>query len=106
MRKADIAFGIDDTVQRHASQLEEIHFLTIHSRYGMARVRQTNKGDLLIGPILPKDVQRIRSDSQNFHAAALEFFIFIPKTRQLRAAVGSGKAAQERQQDRLATEAG
>lgn len=77
MRKANIAFGIDDTVQRHASQLEEIHFLPVGSRYGMARVRQADKGELLIGPILLKDGQCIGADSQNFHATPLELFVFI-----------------------------
>ena len=106
MCKADITFGIDDAIQRHSSQLEEIHFLPVYPCYGMARVRQADKRNLLIHPILLEHGQCIRTDSQNFHAAVFELFVSIPQARQLRAAVRSHKAAQKCQYNRLAAQAG
>lgn len=55
MRKADISLGIYDAVQRHASQLEQIHFLAVGSRHGMVRVGQADEGDAFIFPILLED---------------------------------------------------
>jgi len=77
MCKADIPLCIDDTIQRHSTQLEKIHFLPVRSGHGMFRVRQPDKRDLFILPILLKDDRRIGSDSQDFRAAAPELFIFI-----------------------------
>ncbi len=106
MRKADIAFGIDNAIQRHSSQLEELHLLPVGSCHRMVWIGQSDKRDLLIDPILLKDRQWIGADSQDFHVAAFELFITIPHTRQLRAAVGSHKAAQKCQHDGLATQIG
>jgi hypothetical protein len=55
MGKADIAMGIYDAVQRHTSQLEQVHFLPVRARHGMIGIWQTDKGDLLIPPELLKD---------------------------------------------------
>ena len=63
----------------------------------MTGVRQTDKGDVFIRPILSEGGQRIRANGQDLSATPLELFIHIPQARQLRAAIGSHKAAQERQ---------
>ena len=47
--------GIYDAVQRHTSQLEQVHFLPVRARHGMIGIWQTDKGDLLIPPELLKD---------------------------------------------------
>jgi hypothetical protein len=77
MGKADIAFGIDDTVQRHPSQLEEIHFLPVPAGYRMVGIRQTDKGNSFLAPILSKRHGQVRSHSQNFCATARELLILI-----------------------------
>jgi hypothetical protein len=57
MRKADIAFGIYNTVQRHASHLEQVDFLPIGSCHRMVGVRKPDKRDPFILPVLQKNRQ-------------------------------------------------
>jgi hypothetical protein len=56
MGKTDIASGVDYTVQGHAPQLEQVHFLPIRSRYGVLRIWQADKGNPLVPPVLQKDL--------------------------------------------------
>ena len=95
MSETDITIGIDHTIQRHPSQLEEIYFLAVGFRHRMLRVWQTDKWNVFVLPVSLKYPCRVRSYRQNFRAAAGELFISITQARQLRAAVGSHKAAQE-----------
>jgi hypothetical protein len=81
MRKADIAFCIDDAIERHASQLEQVHFLPVGPGHGVVRVRQSDEGDLLILPVLLKDGQGVRTHGENFRAPAGELLIFVPQAR-------------------------
>ena len=95
MCKADIALGIENAIQRHPSQLEQIDLLPVRPGDQVVRVGQAYKGDILILPVLPKHASLIGSDGQDFRAAAGELFIFITPARQLRAAVRSHEPAQE-----------
>jgi hypothetical protein len=106
MCKADVAFGVDHTVERHTSQLEQVDFLAVNSSNRMVRIGQADKGDPLLLPVLPKDRLGVRSDRQDLRAAACELFISIPQTRQLRAAVRSHKTAQEGKHDRPTAKVG
>ena len=103
---ADIPFGIDHTVQRHASQLEEVDFLPIDSGNRMVRVGQADEGDVFVLPVLLKEAYRVGSYRHNFRAAAGKFFVFVTQTRQLRAAVRSHKAAQEGEDNWLSAKIG
>ena len=102
MCEADITLGIDDTIYRHTSQLEEIHFLPVLSGHRMVGVWQTNKRNVLFRPILLKRCGYIGPYSQNFDPSTCKLFVFISQARQLRAAVRSHKAAQEGKNHRLA----
>lgn len=104
MNETDITFRINNTVQGHTPQFEEIHFLPIFSRYGVVRVGQPDKGDLLISPVFFKGRGSIGPNCQDLSAALCELLISVPHTRQLRATVGSHKAAQEGEHDRLAAQ--
>ena len=95
MCKADITFGIDHAVQRHAAQLKEIHFLPVHSRNRMFGVGQSNERNLFNLPISLKCRKYVRAHRQDHRVTALELLMLITQTRQLRAAVRSHKAAQE-----------
>jgi len=77
MSKADIPAGIDDTIQRHSSQLEEIHFLSVRSGNRMVGVWQADEWDFFVFPILLKNPILIRSNSQDLSAAMGEPFIFL-----------------------------
>jgi len=68
----------------------------------MLRVRQTDERDFFTAPVLLKGGRRVGSNRDNFCAAAGKITVLIPQARQLRAAIGSHKAAQECQQNRLA----
>jgi hypothetical protein len=72
----------------------------------MVRVGQAKKGDLFILPVLSEGSRRIGSYGQDFCPPASELLIIISQARQLRAAVGSHKTAQERQDNRFASEIG
>ena len=102
MRKTDIAFGIDHAVQRHASQFEEVDFLSVESGNRMIRVGQADEGDVFVLPVLLENVYGVGADRQNLRAATGEFFILVTQARQLRAAVRSHEAAQESDHDRSA----
>ena len=95
MRESDIALGVDHAVQRHTPQLEKIDLLPVRSGYRVIRVRQADKRNSFILPILLKDGQRVRPNGQDLRAAAPKLVISIPQARQLRAAVRSHETAQE-----------
>lgn len=84
---------IDDAIQRHSPQFEEVHFLTIELCDKMLRIRQTAEGKFLARPISLEGIRRVGPDCENLYAARLELFVLVAQTRQLRAAVRSHKAA-------------
>lgn len=95
MSKADISIGIHNTIERHTTELEQIHFLSVQQGNLMFNVRQANEGNRFITPILLKGRGRIRANSQNLDTAAFELTISITQARQLRATIWSHKATQE-----------
>ena len=78
MCKTNVPFGINDTAQRHTSQLKELDLLLVFFGNQVIRVGETDKWYLLLFPILLEGWQRIRSNRQDFDTAAREFLIFIP----------------------------
>ena len=104
MRKADISIGINDAIQRHPSELKEVHFLPVTPGDQAIRIRQPNKGDRFILPVLPKSGRSVWSHRDDFHTATCELLILIPQARQLRAAVGSHEPAQKGKNNRLPAE--
>lgn len=69
----------------------------------MIRVGQADERNMLTVPVLLKGIEGIWSHGKDFHAAAEKFTVLITQARQLRAAVGSHKAAQESQYNGLAS---
>ncbi len=84
---------VDDAIQRHSPQFEEIHFLTIELCDMMLRVGQAAEGKFFARPISLKGICRVGPDCENLYATRLKLFVLIAQTRQLRAAVRSHKAA-------------
>ena len=95
----DIALLVNDAVQRHSTEFEQVHLLPIHLRNGMVGIGQADEGDAFIPPIALKRLVVIRTDRKNLHAAAGKFFVAISQARQRRAAIRSHEAAQEIQHD-------
>jgi hypothetical protein len=106
MSKTDVTLGIDNTVQWHPSQLEQVDFLPVESGNGMVRVGQANKRNFLILPVLPEHICRIGPHRQDLRPAAGELFVSIAQARQLRATVRSHEPAQEGKHNRLAAKIG
>lgn len=99
---ADITIRVHDTIQRHASELEEVDLLPVKQGDPVFGVRQADERNPLFLPVLLKGFSRIGSHSQDLHTPARKLIILISQARQLRAAVRSHKAAQERQNNRPA----
>jgi hypothetical protein len=95
MRKTDVPFGIDDTIQGHAAEFEELDLLAIDPGNRMIWIGQSDERNSLLLPILFESRGNVGTNSNNHGAMARELFIFISQARQLRAAVRSHKAAQE-----------
>ena len=95
MSITEIAFGIHNTIQWHASQPKEIDFLFIEPRNFMLGVGQTNERNIFILPKTLKLLGVIRPDCHNDCTAFGELLIFITQARQLRAAVRSHEASQK-----------
>lgn len=98
----DEPLAIDDAIQRHAAQFEQVHLLFVNSGNAVVRIGQTDKGDVFLRPVLLKNRRGIGTNRQNFGAAARKLIVPVPQARQLRAAMRSHKTAQESQHDRLA----
>lgn len=94
---------VDDAIQGHSSQFEEIHFLTIELCDMMLRVGQAAEGKFLAHPKSLEGICRVGPDCKNLYAPRLKLFVLVAQTRQLRAAVRSHKAAQKSKQDDLLT---
>lgn len=102
MCEADKAVRVDDAIQRHTPQFEQVDLLPVHPRHGMIRVGQADEWDPFVPPVLFKCRRRIGTHSKDFRIAPHKALIVVPQARQLRAAIWSHKPAQERQHNRLA----
>lgn len=63
----------------------------------MLGIGQADKRNPFILPVLLEYCERIRTNCQDHHITICEFVMLVTQARQLRAAVGSHKAAQEGQ---------
>ena len=99
----DQALCIQYHYQRHASEFEDIHLLSVSSSNMVFRVRQSDERQTLRSPVLTEGIRPVRSNSKNLGPAAGELRVVIPEARQLRTAIWSQEAAQERHDDVPAT---
>ena len=95
----DDAFGVDHGHERHAPQLEQVDLLPVETGDLMIWIRDPDEWNALRAPIPAKFAGAVRANGDHFYPAAGELRVIVSQTRQLRAAVRSGKAAQESQQD-------
>lgn len=103
MRKTDIPLFVDDAVQRHAPEFEQVHLLAVHARHPVIGVGQTNEGNPLVLPIPFEGLGVVRPDRNDHGIAPHKALMVLPQTRQLRAAVRSHEAAQEDKHHRPAS---
>ncbi len=100
------SLAIDDGHKRHAPQFEQVDFLTVLQRNPVAGIGQSDEPKPLGPPVCFKGFRSIGTDRKDLGASPRELIVIVPQARQLRAAVGSEKAPEERQDQRLATEVG
>jgi len=102
MRKTDVPLFVDDAVQRHAPEFEQVHLLAVHARHPVIGVRQTDEGNPLVLPIPFEGLGVVRSNRNDLGIAPHKALMIVPQTRQLRAAVRSHETAQEDEHHRSA----
>ncbi len=100
----DGALRVDHCHQRHSAPLEQLDLLAVLQRHFMRGIRQPDEGQPLVLPVHRKSLAAVRADSQDLGTPLGELFIFVPKARQLRAAVGSEKTPQKGQDKRATAE--
>lgn len=81
MRKPDVTLFIHDAAQGHAPHFKQVDLLPVHARNGVVGIGQTDKGNILISPVLLECRGRVRTDRQYLHAAAGKFFMVITQAR-------------------------
>ena len=102
MLVADLAGFIDHHQGRDTTQFEQIPFLPIKVGNGVMRVRQANEGQVMLPPIGFKGLGIVRPDHDYLGLPPGKFRVILAQLRHVPAAVGSGKAAVENQDDILA----
>jgi hypothetical protein len=81
----------------HTAQFEQVDFLFVNIGDGMFGVRQANKWQVFILPVALESSGVIRPYGDDFRLTGGESRIVIAQAREMGAAVGSHKAAQEDQ---------
>lgn len=106
MGEPQISLLVNDAVQGHAPEFEQVHLLPIQARHCMVRVGQTDERDAFILPITLEGFGVVRSHREDHRPASRETVIILLQARQLRAAVRSHEPAQKRKHHRLAAKIG
>jgi hypothetical protein len=94
---ADSAICIHNADERHASEFEEIDYLTILDGDAMTGIGQAEIGNIFLRPVLLKGGFSVGTNSDDLCVALLKFSVIVFHTRQRRAAIWSHEAAQESQ---------
>lgn len=97
MGKANMPFSVDHAIEGQSPHLEKVYFLPIDTRNAVIRIGQPGERDALLLPVLLEEACGIGAYCQDLCAALFELLVVVSQARQLRAAVGSHKTAQERQ---------
>jgi hypothetical protein len=81
MDKANFAFTIQDCIQGHTSQFEQVDFLFVKFRYLFIWIWQAGEGEIVLIPIRNKFFQVVRANRKNFRIAFCELLISVPQAR-------------------------
>ena len=92
---------VNDDLRRHPAEFEQADFLPKSFKNSMLGIWQAGEGQFVPLPIILEALGRFRPNHQDFRFGSLEFRIVEAQLRQVRAAVGSGEAAVEHQDDLL-----
>jgi len=95
--KAHHPCAVNDHHKRHTPQFEQVDFLLESPCHPVIRIGQADERQALRPPVQAESSGSIGTDCNHLGSAADEFRIVILQTRQLRAAIRSEEAAQERQ---------
>ena len=101
MLPAHLALLVDDKHGRHAPEFKEGDFLVIGIGDFRADVRAAGEGDIILLPVPPERIGAVWAESDNFHSAGNKLVMVLAQLRQMCAAVGSSKPAQQDQDNFL-----
>jgi hypothetical protein len=102
MHIPDEALGIDHCHKWHATQLEQVNLLPVQAGDLVPGIRDPDERNALGTPVPAKFAGALRTYGDHFCCPAGELGIVVSQARQLRAAIGSGKAAEKGQHNDLA----
>ncbi len=92
---------VDDEERGHAAKLEQVDLLFVARGNARAQVGQAGEGDIVFGPVALECVRAIRAQGQDGSPQRGEFCMALAQLRQMRAAVGSDKPAQQDQHNQM-----
>ena len=101
MLPAHFALLVNDKHGRHAPEFKERDFLVIRVGDFRSDVRAAGEGEVILLPVPPERIRAIWAESDNFHSARSKQIMVLTQLRQMCAAVGSGKPAQQDQDNFL-----
>jgi len=85
----------------HATKFEEVHFLSVKFQDSMRWVRQTDKGQIILLPVVQEGCCIVGTDHYNFGILCCEFVIILAQLRHVLLAEGSEKSAVENEENIL-----
>lgn len=99
MHSADDAFGINEHLGWHPTELEEFDFLAVAFGDRIFGIGQTDKRNGFLFPVFPESCLFFRADDQNFDVLFRQLVRFIAQLRHVPSAERSNKTPVENKQD-------
>lgn len=99
VRKAYPSLFVDDDLRRHAAELEQVDFLPIKLKHAMLGVGQSDKGQLMISPIILKEMLALGANHNDFRVLLNKLVVISAQLRRMLFAKWSEEATIENQDD-------
>ena len=106
MAVSDAPLGIDHEKGRHPTQLKQVDFLIILVGHFRVNIGAADQWQIVFLPVALKGFRTVGADRDNLHPTFLKLSVVLAQLRQVLAAVGSYKPAQQDQHDPTAAEIG
>jgi hypothetical protein len=98
VNKASHASTIHNHLGRHASQFEQVDFLSIQFKYTGFWIRKSNKRQVMLAPIVFKCFCIFRTNYDHYSLPFFKLYIVLAQLRHMPLAERSGKATIKYQQ--------
>ena len=91
MHEADLSRAVNQHLRGQTAKFEKFHFLTVKFQNTVIRIGQTDKWQIVLFPIVPKDFGFFRSRDQNVRVQFQKSVVIPAQLRHVRAAERSQK---------------